>query len=82
MTFHLGGGPGGIKYFIEHVGTAWEDLWQDMAKWTSVPAQAVETLQAELEKGMGDKTLEEMDRWRDENIVKLCKIIYKSQTPQ
>lgn len=76
MIFHLGGGPAGIKHFIEHVGTAWKDLWKDMAKWTSVPAQAADTLQAELQKQMGDKTLEEMGQWRDERIVKLLKIIY------
>ncbi len=76
MIFHLGGGEAGIKYFIDHVGVAWKDLWEDMAKWTSIPHQATDALQTGLDEQMADRTPEEMGRWRDEKIVKLRKIIY------
>ena len=76
MIFHLGGGEAGIKHFIDHVGVSWKALWEDMAKWTSVPAQAADTLQGELQEQIGDRTLEEMGQWRDEKIVELLRIIY------
>lgn len=76
MIFHLGGGEAGIKYFIDHVGVAWKDLWEDMAKWTSIPHQAADALQTGLDEQMADRTLKEMGQWRDEKIVKLRKIIY------
>ena len=77
MIFHLGGGPGGIKHFIDHVGVAWKDLWEDMAKWRSIPSQAVDALQTGLDEQMTDKTPEEMGQWRDERIVRLRQIIYE-----
>ena len=77
MIFHLAGGQGGIKNFIDHVGVSWKALWEDMAKWTSVPGPAADILQAELGEQMGKTTpLEEMGQWRDDRIVKLLKVIY------
>lgn len=77
MIFHLAGGEAGIKHFIDHIGTSWKDIWEDMANWTSIPHQAADALQTGLDEQMADRTPEEMGRWRDEKIVRLRKIIYR-----
>lgn len=75
MIFHLGGGPGGIKSFIDHVGVSWEKLWTDMASWTSLPAETTEALVSGVQEEAGDRPLQEIARWRDEKIVQLLNMI-------
>ena len=76
MIFHLGGGAGGIGYFIDHVGVSFSKLWEDMADWTSLPAETKEVLTKGIQEGMEGKSLQEIAEWRDEKIVALLKITY------
>jgi len=76
MIFHLGGGSGGIRHFIDHVGVSWKQLWDDMASWTSLPPNAADVLAAGVEAETGNRTLPEIARWRDEKVVRLLKAIY------
>jgi 3-hydroxyacyl-CoA dehydrogenase len=75
MIFHLGGGAGGIRSFIDHVGVSWDKLWSDMASWTSLPAQTTAALVAGVEEEAGDRPLPEIARWRDEKLVQLLKLM-------
>ena len=75
MIFHLGGGPGGIKYFIDHVGVSWEKLWTDMACWTSLPAETTDALVSGVEEEAGDRPLQEIARWHGEKVVQLLNVI-------
>ena len=81
MVFHLGGGSGGIEYFVQHVGRSFDKLWSDMASWNSLPLETAETLRAGLEAETSDRSLDELVRWRDEKIVQLLKIIRDGQEP-
>lgn len=76
MIFHLGGGAGGIGYFVDHVGVSFSKLWEDMADWTSLPAETKEVLTKGIQEGMEGKSLQEVAKCRDEKIVALLKIIY------
>jgi 3-hydroxyacyl-CoA dehydrogenase len=71
MNFHLGGGSGGIQYFIDHVGVSWDKLWADMACWTSLPAETAAALVSGVQEEAGNRSLEEIARWRDEKVVQL-----------
>ena len=75
MIFHLGGGPGGIKYFIDQVGVSWDKLWTDMACWTSLPAETTGALVSGVQEEAGDRPLQEIARWRDEKVVQLLNVI-------
>jgi 3-hydroxyacyl-CoA dehydrogenase len=75
MIFHLAGGPGGISDFIDHIGVSFDSLWKDMASWTSLPAETTDALASGLEEEAGNKTLQEIARWRDEKVVQLLKAI-------
>jgi carnitine 3-dehydrogenase len=76
MIFHLAGGPGGMKHFIDHVGVSFDKLWTDMAAWTSLPAETTDALVSGLQEEAGDTTVQEIARWRDEKIVRLLRTIY------
>ncbi|MHC4402236.1 MAG: 3-hydroxyacyl-CoA dehydrogenase NAD-binding domain-containing protein [Planctomycetota bacterium] len=76
MIFHLAGGPGGIKHFIDHIGGSFDSLWKDMASWTSLPAETADALVSGVREETGDRPLQEIGRWRDEKVVQLLKAIY------
>jgi 3-hydroxyacyl-CoA dehydrogenase len=76
MIFHLGGGPGGMQYFIDHLGASFESLWKDMASWSTLPGPTSDALASGVEQEAGERPLEEIARWRDEKLVQLLKAIY------
>jgi len=78
MIFHLGGGPGGMEHFIDHVGVSFERLWTDMASWTSLPPETTGALVAGVSEEAAGRTAEEIARWRDEKVVELLKVIYEA----
>jgi len=40
LSYHLGGGKGGIEHFLDHLGSAMESRWKSLAKWTTLPPSA------------------------------------------
>ena len=75
MIFHLGGGEGGIEHFIDHIGSSFERLWEDMADWRSIPPEAKERISAGIKEMMGSKKREQITQWRDKKLVQLVKAI-------
>jgi carnitine 3-dehydrogenase len=79
LTYHLGGGEGGIEHFIDHLGPAFETWLEDMANWTAFPSKAKEVLSEGLEKEIKDKSPADLAVWRDQNLMEIIKILYKKQ---
>ena len=75
MIFHLGGGEGGIEYFIDHIGVSFEALWNDMGNWTSLPPETKSVIANQTQAAMKGRTLQDIKRWRDDKLVKLLKVI-------
>lgn len=75
MIFHLGGGAGGIEYFVDHIGASFERLWEDMTDWTSIPQETKAGLLAGLTEMMEGKKREEIVQWRDKKLVELLRVI-------
>ncbi len=78
LSYHLGGGKGGIEYYLRHLGPAMENRWRTLATWTSIPSSAERKIiqgvkNMSLVKG---KSMDEISEWRDEKIVELLKILY------
>ena len=76
LTYHLGGGPGGLKRFLEHLTPAFESWWKDMASWTEMPREAHEVLPKGVEKMVKGRKYEDLVSWRDETLIKLLKLLY------
>lgn len=75
MIYHLGGGPGGIANFIDHLGPAVESWLADMATWHRLPPETREVLEDGVERAMGDQTLASLARWRDEKLIGVLKAL-------
>lgn len=75
MIYHLGGGDGGVRAFVDHLGPAFSAWWADLRTWTEIPEGAVEHLQAGLEEALRGRTLAEMAAWRDARLIELLKLV-------
>jgi len=76
MIYHLGGGAGGMDHFIDHFGPAVKTWWESMATWTTLPTETKSVLIEGLKKEMGDRSLADVTRRRDEKLIKMLKILY------
>ena len=78
LSYHLGGGKGGIEYFLDHLGPAMESRWKSLAKWTTLPSSARKKLIEGIRnyKVLKEKSAEELAKWRDKKLVEILKILY------
>jgi 3-hydroxyacyl-CoA dehydrogenase len=75
LRIHLAGG--GVERFIENFSQSYRHRWETMETWTSIPPSAAKkmvTAVREMEV-IRTKTLEEINHWRDEMLVKLLNVI-------
>ncbi|WP_405551221.1 3-hydroxyacyl-CoA dehydrogenase family protein [Streptomyces sp. NBC_01171] len=78
-TFHLGGGPGGLPHFIEHLGRAMEDsMWPALGNPT-FDAATVTTLVSQADDAFGGGTVEELAAERDRAQITLMRAL--GETP-
>ncbi|MFB6713161.1 MULTISPECIES: 3-hydroxyacyl-CoA dehydrogenase family protein [unclassified Streptomyces] len=70
-SFHLGGGPGGLPHFLQHLGPALEDLWRDLGTPTLDEA-TVELLSGQADFGA---TVEELESARDEAQIRVMRAL-------
>lgn len=77
LTYHLGGGAGGLEYLMRHIGQAKSEWLRSMAKWTETPESAVEkAVKGVREMGVvREKSFEELERWRDDRLAEILKIL-------
>ena len=81
MIYHLGGGEGGTKYFIDHLGAALTQWWEDMNTWTKIPEGAAEILEKGVIESMEGKSISDMCAWRDKKLVELLKVADVKNNP-
>ncbi|MFF7966498.1 3-hydroxyacyl-CoA dehydrogenase family protein [Streptomyces sp. NPDC007903] len=78
-TFHLGGGPGGLPHFIEHLGRAMEDsMWPALGNPT-FDEGTVTTLVDQAHDAFGGGTVEELAAERDRAQITLMRAL--GETP-
>jgi len=70
LLYHLGGGAGGIRYHIEHLRGAKEEMWRDMDDWKTLPETAADALEQGLP---GPDEIAALVQWRDEALVRVIK---------
>lgn len=79
LIYHLGGGQGGIRHFIDHLHPAFQQWWEDMSTWTSIPEGAIQALERGVQEGMAGCSYGEVVDWRDAMLVKLLKLLGRGQ---
>jgi carnitine 3-dehydrogenase len=72
MTYHLGGGPGGIESYLKHLGPSQERRWQSLGSPTLSP-----TVQRQLIDGVrieaAGRSIDELERERDKKLIRILR---------
>ena len=76
LTFHLGGGPGGIKYLIDNIQGKMSEWYKSMDDWKEIPYHAAKKAIEEVNQlpKIKENTFNELIEWRDKNLIKILKI--------
>lgn len=79
LTYHLGGGKGGLEHFIDHLGPAFSSWWNSMETWTSIPPSATKKAIEGIKhtSQVKAKTNDELVKWRDKRLMKLIEVLFQ-----
>lgn len=69
MTYHLGGGPGGLRHYLEHLGPSQVRRWQDLGTPTLSEALMRQAVEGVLREAAG-RSIEALERERDEALIR------------
>ena len=75
LIYHIGGGEGGVRSFIRHIGAAAEEWWKDMNTWTKIPENAADILEKGIIESMHGKTIREVCDWRDHRLMDVIRAV-------
>jgi 3-hydroxypropionate dehydrogenase (NADP+) len=79
LVYHLGGGKGGIEYLMRHIGVSKAKWLETMAKWTETPESAILKAVKGVNDMVGDKSLEELEEWRDKYLISLNRLLWSGE---
>ena len=71
LLFHLGGGQGGIKHFMEQFTGPLSIWWKDLGTITDFTPQVKQTIVDGVLKEAGKRSIEELERERDTMLLEL-----------
>lgn len=74
LTFHLGGGPGGLTQFLKHLGGPVQEWWDDLGT-PRLSKQVKEVLVKGMEQQLGDAPVAELAQERDELLLGILSIV-------
>jgi 3-hydroxypropionate dehydrogenase (NADP+) len=77
LTYHLGGGKGGIEYLMKHIGSQKNEWLKTTASWTEFPDSVTDKAIAGVKEIVGNRTLEDLEAWRDQNLLALNKLLWR-----
>ncbi len=71
LLFHLGGGQGGIRHFMEHLSGPVATWWKDLGTLTEFSPGIKQTIIDGVLKEAGDRSIEELAHERDTMLLQL-----------
>jgi len=74
MLFHLGGGEGGIRHFMEHLSGPVATWWKDLGSFTDWPEGSKEAIVDGVLKEANGRSIDELAEMRDELLLQLVKV--------
>ena len=78
QIFHLAGGPGGMRNFLEHFGPNIENWWRDMRDVTLTP-EVKATLIAGVDDESAGRSVEMLAAERDERLLDLLDMLKRAR---
>ena len=79
LTYHLGGGEGGIEYFFSKgFGYGANEWMHSLAKWDKFPYTAVKKVIEQMKEyeQIKGKSFQELSKWRDKMLIKVYREIF------
>lgn len=64
LSYHLGGGPGGFRHLLEHLGPGMAARWDDLGA-PELTQQTIDTLSDLVDRDLPDASYEQLTRQRD-----------------
>lgn len=77
LTYHLGGGTKGMKYFLDFFKRHFEELWKDLGNWTEYPPNSFESILQRMEEYrlIKEKSYDELTALRDKKLAEMLKTV-------
>jgi 3-hydroxypropionate dehydrogenase (NADP+) len=76
LTYHLGGGNGGIEYLMRHIGVSKAKWLETAASWTDTPESAILKAISGVDDMVDGKSVKELEAWRDKYLVALNRLLW------
>jgi 3-hydroxyacyl-CoA dehydrogenase len=74
LLFHLGGGPNGIRHFMEHLSGPLAALWKDLGPITEFSPAVKQTIIEGALQEAGNRSIEELEQERNEVLLGLLNL--------
>jgi carnitine 3-dehydrogenase len=72
MTYHLGGGPGGIEHYLSHLGPSQVRRWASLGNPTLSPEVQKQIVEGVADEA-GDRSIQELEERRDRGLLEILK---------
>jgi carnitine 3-dehydrogenase len=72
MTYHLGGGPGGIEHYLSHLGPSQVRRWASLGSPTLSPEVQKQIVEGVTDEA-GDRSIQELEERRDRGLLEILK---------
>jgi 3-hydroxyacyl-CoA dehydrogenase len=73
LTYHLGGGAGGIRHYLDHLGPSQEKRWKSLGKMRLTP-EIKQALIEGIETEAAGRSIAELEAERDRFLIDLLKL--------
>jgi len=73
LTYHLGGGPGGIRHYLDHLGPSQERRWASLGK-VQLTADVKKMLIDGIEREANGRSVADLEAERDRFLIDLLKL--------
>jgi 3-hydroxyacyl-CoA dehydrogenase len=74
LVYHLGGGPGGIEQYLEHLGDSQQRRWEDLGS-PRLTERLRRTISAGVAAEVGDRNAADLAAERDAKLVELIRTL-------
>ena len=74
LTFHLAGGEGGMKHFLDHLGPAMQGWMDDLGAPQLNGPDLQKAIIAGVSDEVGSRSIGDLQKWRDRKLIDILKV--------
>jgi 3-hydroxyacyl-CoA dehydrogenase len=73
LTFHMAGGDGGMKHFMDHIGPAIQG-WMDDLGTPTLDAKTQKAIIDGVTEETAGRSMDDLRRWRDRKLIEILRV--------